>query len=136
MSIKTPQNKALALYLLKGKTGKSERYCKGVINRMSEVEFRDLIWLSDSDSESAPVAPESLPDPEPASPVPSPSPKPKKRSVGRPRGSKADSTMRLYSFNCPPELMDQVADIAKAEMTSSATIIRRALKLYIESQGD
>jgi len=134
MSIKTPQSKALALYLLKGKTGKSERHCKGVIDRMSEVEFRDLIFSTYSDS--APVAPESLPDPEPAPPVLSPSPKPKKRSVGRPRGSKADSTMRIYSFNCPAELMDQVAAIAKSEMTSNATIIRKALKLYIQENGD
>ena len=134
MSLKTPQNKALALHLLQAKTGKSDRYCKGVIDRMSEAEFRDLIWFSYS--ESTPVTQEARPDPEPASPVPSPAPKPKKRSVGRPRGSKADSTMRLYSFNCPADLMDQVAAIAKAEMTSNATIIRKALKLYIQENGD
>jgi hypothetical protein len=50
-------------------------------------------------------------------------------SSGRPKGSTKQNTMKLYSFNCPPELMDEIEAIARAEMTSSAAQIRRALKI-------
>lgn len=107
------------LQYLVGTTGKTERQCKGLINRMSDSEFMDNYLKSDQKpKQQKQVKQEKGSDPKPTRPV--------KKTV-------SDSkNMKLYSFHAPGHLMDRLKSISDKNMQSMSSLIRVAIDQYLE----
>ncbi len=120
MSLKNkPHVYQKVLQYLVGTTGKTERQCKGLINRMSDSEFMDNYLKSDQKpKQQKQVKQEKEPDPEPKRPV--------KKTV-------SDSkNMKLYSFHAPEHLMYELKQIADKNMQSTSSLVRVAIDQYLE----